>query len=365
MFSTLSWKSWFARFRNASSRTAGGKAFARPRLEQLEDRVTPSTLDLTSHGAIGSINGAIFRQFDAQPTGTGVIDSFLRIQSNKSMVQQGFNSDHRGVQFNENTSPQFTRSLLLDDVPVVNVGGVNYREFLLDINQKASQPLLSLDELRIYLGGAGNLSGYVASTQQLAGLNAVYDLDANGDNWIKLDARLNQGSGKGDMLAYIPDSLFTGGSYVYLYSKFGVNHTPNAGFEEWAAGSTTLTDATGSISGHVFNETTLAPIPGELIYIDANQNGALDNNEVFTFTDADGYYQFGFLATGLGSYSTYQVRIELIVPNSNGDVGTLSKETVGGEEVAYPYDVVLQTSGQAVTDVDFYVFFGEPEPPNS
>jgi hypothetical protein len=37
------------------------------------------------------------------------------------------------------------------------------------------------------------------------------------------------------MLAYIPNSLFTGQKqYVYLYSKFGVNFSAGNGPEEWA-----------------------------------------------------------------------------------------------------------------------------------
>lgn len=341
--SIFDWKSAFSFWKG--KRGTKPNLSARPRLELLEDRLTPSgtpTLDLTTHGAIGSINDAIFRQFDAQPTGTGVINSFVRVQSNKSAVQQGYNTDHRGVQFDENTSPQFTRSLDLASVPVVDIGGIKYREFLLDINQKASQPLLSLDELRLYIGNAPNLYGYDATTHQLAGLTPVYDLDGGGaDNWIKLDARLNQGSGKGDMLAYIPDSACTGGSYVYLYSKFGVNLTPNGGFEEWAAGSAPLTGATGSISGTVINQTTGSGVADVLVYLDANHNGVLDSNEVFTYTDANGYYQFTMLATGLANYSIYDVTIAPSTPST----GTTS------------IDVSLLYSGQNVTDVNFFVIF--------
>jgi hypothetical protein len=303
--------------------------------------MTPAVIDLTTHGAIGSINDALFRQYDAQPTGTGVINSFVRVQSNKGAVQQGFNSDYRKVQFDENTSPQFTRSLTLDSVPKVNIGGVLYREFLLDINQKASSPLLSLDELRIYLGNAGNMTGYDATTHQLAGLNAVYDMDANGDNWAKLDARLNQGSGKGDVLVYIPDSLFTGGNYVYLYSKFGVNLTSNAGFEEWAAGKSSITQDAGSITGTVINKTTGAGVPDQLVFVDTNHNGVLDANEDFTFTGPDGTYQFDFLATGLGDYSIYNVTVQ---------------PTTGTADVT-SVDVSLQTNGQSATDVNFYLQF--------
>jgi hypothetical protein len=340
VISTFSWNTWSAFFKRTYQAQKRRPAFSRPRVEQLEDRMTPSTLDLTTHGAIGSVGDAIFRQFDAQPTGTGVINSFVRIQSTKGAVQQGYNSDHRPVQFDENTSPQFTRGLALADVPVVDIGGVKYREFLLDINQKASQPLLSLDELRLYTGNAPDLTGYNAATHQLAGLNAVYDLGS--DNWIKLDARLNQGSGKGDMLAYIPDSAFTGGSYVYLYSKFGVNFAPNAGFEEWAAGSAPLTAAIGSIAGAVLNQGTGAGVSDVVVFLDANHNGILDNNEVFAITDQSGNYQFTFLATGLGAYSTYQVTV--MAPTNTTAEYTFTS-------------VSLQTNGQSATDVNFFLIF--------
>lgn len=319
----------------------------RPRVEELEDRRTPSTVDLTALGAIGSVNNAIFRQFSPQPTGSGVINSFVRIQSTKGAIQQGYNSDYRPVQFDENTSPQFTRGLALADVPVVDIGGVDYREFLLDINQKASSPQISLDELRIFVGNAPNLTGYDVVSHQLAGLPAVYDLDSGGDNWIKLDARLNQGSGKGDMLAYIPDSAFAGGTYVYLYSKFGVNVAPNGGFEEWAAGKSALTAATGSISGSVFSGAT--GFGGAIVFIDSNHNGVLDKNEVYTFTDNQGNYQFNFLATGLGNYSVYDVSVQ--APDNY---------TIDGTSV---YLVSLQNSGQQAGNINFYLLYTPPQPP--
>src|SRR5207253_1005441 len=99
-----------------------------------------------------------------------------------------------------------------------------YREFLLDINQKSSQPYLSLDEVRVFVSNTPNLTGYNTTTHQLAGLDAGYSLDtASVDNWVKLDSRLSSGSGSGDMLMYVPDQALAGITYVYLYSKFGVN----------------------------------------------------------------------------------------------------------------------------------------------
>lgn len=188
-------------------------------------------LDLTVPGSSGYIGSAYFEQVDPQATGSGLIDPFVRISTNQD-ISQGYNTDARPLEFDENNSPQFTRALLLDDVPTVDNGGTPYREFLLDINQNgtAEGRYLSLDAMRIFLAGSGDLTGYPALG------TLIYDLDAGGDNWIWLDSRLNHGSGTGDMLAYIPDSLFNegDGSYVYLYSRFGENYANNAGFEEWA-----------------------------------------------------------------------------------------------------------------------------------
>jgi hypothetical protein len=190
--------------------------------------VQASVVDLTGGGS-GTVNNAVFAWTAEQPTGSGVIDSFVRIQSNDD-IEQGYNTSFRPVQFDENTSPVFTRDLLLSTVSIVNIGGTDYRQFLLDINQTGSDPLLSLDELQVFLGSTGGLHDYPTGLGSL-----IYDLDAGSDSWIVLDASLNSGSGSGDMFAYIPNDLFTGSNqYVYLYSLFGEHYANNGGFEEWA-----------------------------------------------------------------------------------------------------------------------------------
>ena len=277
---------------------------AKLRVDQLEDRLVPTVLDLTTAGAFGGLSGGRFQQYDARPTGTGQIDSFLRIQgrSAQSATQTGFNTSARPLQFQENKSPQFTRDLRTADVPAVTIGGVRYREFLLDINQKASQPLLSLDQLKVFVADAGGRTGYDVATGKLSGLAPVYDLDATGDNRVILDYRLNHGSGSGDMLFYVPEAALAGGAYVYVYSKFGEQYASNAGFQEWA----TRTAEVGAIAGSVFYDANrnAARDAGEsgffdrLVYLDANGNGSWDADEVFTYTDANGYYAFGQLAVG-------------------------------------------------------------------
>ena len=332
--------------------------------ETLEVRTVPSAalpdVDLTTHGSIGTIDGAIFSQCDAQPTGTGFIDSFVRLQAKGAgaQAQEGFNTDARPLQFDENKSPQFTRSLRLSDVPEVEINGVRFREFLLDINQKASQPLLSLDGLRIYLGAAGNLTGLNKSTGQLAGLTAVFDMDASGDHWVKLNSRLNQGSGKGDMVLLVPSSSFAGAgadAFVYLYSRFGDNLMPNAGFEEWAVARggvtggvpSSVTNGQASISGRVTN-TLGVGVADVVVFLDTNHNGVLDTSELYTVTDMNGDYSFSHLVGGLGDYSTFDVRV--VVPT--------------GSSMASPDDnvVTLATSDTQLTGVDFALTSEVPLP---
>ncbi|MHC4657961.1 MAG: PEP-CTERM sorting domain-containing protein [Planctomycetota bacterium] len=193
-------------------------------------------LDLTTPGTSGTINGAVFQQFSDGAGGSGNIDAFVRVQANP--IEQGYHTDYRGEgfpEYDEDTSPSFNHSLLLSEVPIVSDDGTDYREFLLDVDQ--SSQYISLDDLEIALHGSGNLFGYATIFAA-----PIYDMDAGEDSWIKLDYTINAGSGAGDMLAFIPDSLFMDefgvylNDYVYLYSMFGVNFAADNGFEEWAHG---------------------------------------------------------------------------------------------------------------------------------
>jgi hypothetical protein len=200
--------------------------------------------DLTTDGATCGptvfTNFAIFGEVSPQPTGTGYIDPFLRLQAAEH--EEGYNTSARPFQQDQKDPVNYTHDLLLSEVPLKTIGDIQYREFFLDINESKNQELLSLDELRIYLSPTGERDSYDSTTKQLDGLTAIYDLDAGGDNWIKLDYSLNNGSGSGDMVAYIPNSLFTGAGtqYVYLYSRFGdqagYEAESDAGFEEWWVG---------------------------------------------------------------------------------------------------------------------------------
>jgi uncharacterized repeat protein (TIGR01451 family) len=200
------------------------------------------------------INGAVFQFFTpADATGTGAFDPFLRISANKEIVQ-GYNTDLNNMQYDEDFN--WTDAILLSQIPYTIYNDVLYREFQLDINQVNNDPnwFISLDEVQIWLGGldAKDITGFVPETIDTDfgafpgfTLQEVYNLDADEDNWLKLNYTYGAGSGKRDLKMLVPDAYFgaygeacefMGTSceqYVVFYSKFGIEYPNNDGFEEW------------------------------------------------------------------------------------------------------------------------------------
>lgn len=210
---------------------------------------SPTVVDLSTEDSWGEVNGGLFEQYSgSHGAGTGHINAFLVLQ-NKG-VEEAYNTDGSPLPLDAK-EPAHTNALLLSDVPVVRRGDTEYREFLLDIHEDTAgdDRYLSLDQLLISLHSEPDLTGDVADV--FAG--PVYDLDADEDNWIKLNSVLSSGGGQADMLALIPNSTFEGytGEYVYLYSRFGENYAATATPEEWAVRST--------------GDDTQVPAPGAMI----------------------------------------------------------------------------------------------------
>lgn len=200
-----------------------------------------TVIDLTTEGSSGTDGVALFVWTPAQPTGTGFIDSFVEIgqPGGKHPLVQAYNTRVNNV-FDNGSSDQFNHEITVGDAPVVTINGVQYREFLLDINQTATEDgrLLSLDEIQVFTSNTPNQSTESFNAVGVVALDGtlIYRLDSAMDNWIKLNYFLNHGSGSGDMFMYIPSALFgpDDSRFVYLYSRFGENHRNTDGFEEWA-----------------------------------------------------------------------------------------------------------------------------------
>jgi len=209
-------------------------------------------LTVNNSGTISDgTNTATFVFDKQQPTGTGVLDPFLRVQRNGT--EQGYNTTVANagqLPFQEKFGI-WTHDLLFSSMQVLN-GSYN---FVLDIGEpvsdnanKGQESLLSLDGLKFYVtntpgqnnnsvDGNGNANGIVGTL--------LWDMDAQRDNFVLLDANRNgnPGNGVSDMLLQVPTSVFTGVSgtqYIILWSRFGLQDASNSGsesfgtFEEWA-----------------------------------------------------------------------------------------------------------------------------------
>lgn len=223
-----------------------------------------AVIDLTTAGASGSINGAIYQHINVQPTGTGVIDSFVQQSpQGNGTTSKAYNTTVNNV-FDNNSPDNFNHSITLAEVPVEIVSGAPYRRFLLDINENSGggNELISLDEVQLFVGGTSNSSvaTLLAALLQHDG-TLVYRMDAGADNWVALDYSLGSGSGSGDMFLYVPQSVFVGypgAAVVTLYSEFGLrgvdpagftgNFGGSDGFEEWALLDSAPEPATGTLA---------------------------------------------------------------------------------------------------------------------
>ena len=134
--------------------------------------------DLSQGPSSAEINGAIFYvEENLQTVGTGVIDSFLRIEdknpsqtetvcegpvSGNNTCEQGYNTSNQSpdkkVQYDEqdNQGSNWNHSLYLGDIPTIEIDGTEYLEFLLDVNEPKEQDMrfITLDELQFFVSEA-------------------------------------------------------------------------------------------------------------------------------------------------------------------------------------------------------------------
>jgi len=201
--------------------------------------------------------GGTFQVADTeiQPTGTGKIDSFLRIQ------QDGFERGYNTSDFKGQAPPpplddvagNFTHDITLGSVPIVKIGGVEYRAFLLDVNQDHNGNI-SLNQIQIFQSkvgfGAPGSTG-IMNNEADATNNAILKFTSGQDEVFRLNNQAvtnstyeiqvdtSRGSGSGDMFLYVLNSAFRNdvNSSITLFSQFGYPngvYASSAGFEEWA-----------------------------------------------------------------------------------------------------------------------------------
>jgi len=176
---------------------------------------------------------SIFQFTQPQPTGTGYIDPFLRVQANG--VEQGYNTSG-GTPFDDKAGP-WTHDIKFSDLQAtsISLNGQQYFVVMVDLNEpNGSKSTIEMTNLQFYTSGVGS-----KTTTDLSSLGTLrYSMDtAGGDNTVQFDAGRNHGSGSGDAFFYIPASAFAGtnaNDFVYMYVNFGAaDETTAGGFEEF------------------------------------------------------------------------------------------------------------------------------------
>src|ERR1041384_2682698 len=226
-----------------------------------------TTIDLTTVGASSTVNGVIFSETDIQPTGTGVIDPFLRLQNTPSEAGINTSLDTPNVPILDDKPGLWTHDVPLSGpnaLSPVTIGGTAYYKFLLDINQTAANPLLNLNAIKFYVRNSAfdSLSSF-ANFFNLAtdshgellpgGALPSETFDALGVNNVLLNYSLNHGSGSGDMFMYVKVSDIGTSGFLYMYNQNGAPpglNGSNDGFEEWAGAlgnNTPVSDASTTL----------------------------------------------------------------------------------------------------------------------
>src|SRR5688500_9584369 len=97
--------------------------------------------DITPSGSVVNIGGVLFAVADNTCACTGNYNTFLAISDNDG-VEEGFNSDDVPPidDSNENIDQAKTHTVLLSDLVIVTVNGVQYYEFRVDLNEANNDP---------------------------------------------------------------------------------------------------------------------------------------------------------------------------------------------------------------------------------
>ncbi len=232
------------------------------------------TIEILDIGDTGTTaDGTVFNA-DPNPsepaTGTGVFEPFVRIEATGNTespgeLQNGYNTDtgEPGTNFDTKGGSDWTRSITLGEIGVVERDGISYYQFVLDANEEGKADSLAnqidILDVQIYLGSeelfsnpeTSVLGGYTGTAydntdNSLLGDAPVWTLDsaANGDVTVVLQASICDtpgqcGSGHGDLEMLIPETLFDGldTDYLVFYTEYGRAKIPSGGFEEWSTKS--------------------------------------------------------------------------------------------------------------------------------
>jgi len=202
--------------------------------------VYATSLDLTT-GGDGWINGGFFSVDDINPAGTGVIEPFVRLQSTGPAAVRYYEEGTNTLQTRAlDEKPAWITVYQITTDNIFTMGGVDYVNFILDVDEPASKEDILLTDLILYTSNSNQKYPY--PSQSSVGLQAPeawnMDVGTDGNSDVFLNYTLvSGGSGWwGDLSVLIPIMNTHIGQYFYLYSRFEkCDNNP----EEWSIVSNT------------------------------------------------------------------------------------------------------------------------------
>ena len=163
-------------------------------------------------------------------SGTGIFDPFLTIQRSDSQGGTNlYNGDDYATGDAISSSTNRTSLLEISKVPVVGIGGMQYLEIRLDINEVGGgggqRSEIVMTDLKIYGSNDSSLTSF-------NGLTPLYSLDTDTLNSSVYMWDDYKGSGRSDVVMLIPKSYFESNP-TYLYFQANFDGT-DGGFEEFS-----------------------------------------------------------------------------------------------------------------------------------
>jgi hypothetical protein len=217
-------------------------------------------IDLTTLNAQVTHNGAVFVQ-GGVGAGTGNYDPFLQVQETgpgQDGVEMGYNTEPVGNgEFDtKSISSGNTHSLQVAAVPVLEIDGIEYREFSLDSNDTGGDSFMSVDEIKIFVDNQFALTDYDNGAETFgndtgSAATKIWDLDQGGNHTILVQTQgLEPGSGVSDITVLVPNTVFpaecsygslTCNKYLIFWTMMGEyreddgvpDYDADSGFEEW------------------------------------------------------------------------------------------------------------------------------------
>ncbi|MBD2354150.1 PEP-CTERM sorting domain-containing protein [Tolypothrix sp. FACHB-123] len=180
---------------------------------------------------IKKIGSEILKDFDE-------VNTFLQIEPlSYAATRQGYNTDSFVVKLDARKKLPISHSLKLDDVPIVTIGGTEYREFILTINEidqtnaNKDSAKIVLEKLELFLGNSPDLTNYPNFKGRAT---KTFDLQPN---TVVLED-INYENGSHDYFVYINNNLFANTNkdakdrqYIYLFSQF---RDAKGGAQSWS-----------------------------------------------------------------------------------------------------------------------------------